>query len=84
VALADGRLHERIQLPWNFNLHCVEGTYTLGDDDGQDWCAAGGAVRECACNAPYACPLGRFLRTNDHSGSDSDAAAGEEEDSWLP
>jgi hypothetical protein len=68
VALADGRLQERIQLRWNFNLHCVEGTYTMGgdDSDGQDWCAAGGAVCECSCNAPYNCPLGRFLRTNDH------------------
>ena len=84
VALADGRLHERIELTWDFDDHCVEGTYTLGDDDGQDWCAAGGAVRGCACCGPYGCPRGRFLRTTYRSGSDSDAPAEPEEDLWAP
>ena len=84
VALADGRLHERIELTWDFDDHCVEGTYTLGDDDGQDWCAAGGAVRGCACCGPYGCPRGHFLRTTYRSGSDSDAPAEPEEDLWAP
>ena len=62
VAVTDGRLHENVPLCWNFDLHCVQGCYALDDSDGQDWCAAGGAVRECDCNAPHPCPRDRVLR----------------------
>jgi hypothetical protein len=37
VALADGPLHEHTALSWNFDLHCIEGSYTLGDEDCQDF-----------------------------------------------
>ncbi len=82
MALADGRLrlHDRVPLSWNFDLHYVEGSYTLGDDDGQEWCTWGGALRECACNAPYGCYRGRILLT---PRADSGLAAAEE-DSWSP
>ena len=72
-------LLEQSTLSWNFDLHCVGDSYTLGDDDGQDWCAAGGGARECDCAAPLPCPRGRVLRT---LGDDSDADATEEAD-WT-
>ena len=72
-------LHEQSTLSWNFDLHCVGDGYTLGDDDGQDWCAAGGGVRECDCATPLPCPRDRFLRT---PGEDEDSDAAEEED-WT-
>jgi hypothetical protein len=62
VAVTDARLHQRIPLTWDFDLHCPEGKYALDDDDGQDWCAGGGAVRECDCHAPHPCPRDRVLR----------------------
>ena len=79
VAVAAVALPEQSTLCWNFDLHCVGDSYTLGDDDGQDWCAAGGGARECDCAAPLPCPRGRVLRT---SGEDSDADAAEEAD-WT-
>jgi hypothetical protein len=45
VALADGPLHEHTVLSWNFDLISLGDGYTLGDDDGQDWCAYGGAAQ---------------------------------------
>ena len=63
VAVAGTVLHEQSVLSWNFDLHCVEGSYILGDDDGRDWCAAGGGVRECDCATLLPCPRDRFLRT---------------------
>ena len=79
VAVADGVILERSTLCWNFDLHCVGDSYTLGDDDGQDWCAAGGGARECDCAAPLPCPRDRFIRT---LGEEPDSDAAEEED-WT-
>ena len=79
VAVAEVDLHERVQLSWNFDHHCVDGSYTLGDDDGQDWCAAGGGVRECDCATPLPCPRDRFLST---PGDVEDPDAAEEAD-WT-
>ena len=79
VALADGPFHEHTVLSWNFDLHSLGGSYTLGDDDGQDWCAYGGAARDCDCNAPHDCPLGRVLRASRVS-----AAVSEASDDWTP
>ena len=77
---ADGRLHENAPLCWNFDLHCVQGCYALDDADGQDWCADGGAVRECDCNAPYPRPRDRVLR----APLPEEDAGSSEEDSWSP
>ena len=81
VAVAGDVLQEQSPLSWNFDLHCVGDSYTLGDNDGhwQDWCAAGGGARDCDCAAPLPCPRDRFLRT---SGEDSDAESEEEAD-WT-
>ena len=79
VAVAGGELPERSALSWNFDLHCVGGSYTLGDEDGQEWCAAGGGVRECVCAAPFPCPRDRFLRT---PGDEVDREEAEEAD-WT-
>ena len=79
VAVAEVDLPGQAQLRWNFDLHCVDGSYTLGDDDGQDWCAAGGGVRECDCAAPLPCPRDRFLRTP----SDTEDADATEEADWT-
>ena len=79
VAVAGDVLQEQSPLSWNFDLHCVGDSYTLGDDDGRDWCAAGGGARDCDCAAPLPCPRDRVLRT---SGEDSDAE-GEEEADWT-
>ena len=80
VALSDGHLHENVPLCWNFDLHCIQDQYTLDDEDGQTWCAEGGAVRECDCNTPQPCPRGRVLRA---PLPDEDASPSEE-DSWTP
>ena len=80
VAISDGQLHEDVPLCWNFDLHCLRDQYTLGDRDGQDWCADGGAVRDCDCNAPHPCPRDRVLRA---PLPDEDASPSEE-DSWTP
>ena len=79
VAVAGDVLQEQSPLSWNFDLHCVGDSYTLGDDDGRDWCAAGGGARDCDCAAPFPCPRDRVLRT---TGEDPDAE-GEEEADWT-
>ncbi len=82
VALADGPLPEHTILSCFFDLHSIGDSYTPGDEDGQDWCAYGGAAQECDCNAPHECPLGRFLcAPRSASGSDADSDAS---DSWTP
>ena len=80
VAVTDGQLHENVPLCWNFDLHCVHGCYALDDSDGQDWCADGGAVRECDCNAPHLCSRDHVLR----APLPEEDAASSEEDSWSP
>ena len=79
VAVAGDVLPEQSFLTWDFDLHCVGDSYTLGDDDGRDWCAAGGGARDCDCAAPLPCPRARVLRT---VADDSDAE-GEEEADWT-
>ena len=81
VAVSDAELRERAQLCWNFDHHGVDDvSYTLGDEDGQDWCAAGGGVRECDCAALLPCPLGRFLRAPCDGDASADSA---EEADWT-
>ena len=80
VALAGNHMHEGDLLCWNFDLHCMQDQYTLGDQDGQAWCADGGAVRLCDCNSPHPCPRDRVLR----APLPAEDASPSEEDSWTP
>jgi hypothetical protein len=61
-----------VTLSWNFDRHCLA-RYTLSQTEARLWRRAGHRTERCRCNAPFDCPLDRFLRVGDAPSSSDDS-----------